>query len=720
MPFQVSPGVNVTEIDLTTIVPAQSTTDGGFASVFRWGPLEDVTLITNELELADQFGRPDDETFTSFFTAANFLAYGDKLRLVRVANTSSEDFNLTVSTDGSNNLSGSGFEATLRKGSVIDFNSGAEQATVIEVVDDNNAILDGDFTTGAGAGGALDNELVTATTYVGALNATSEKSTGDGGAGVGLLVKNDEDYDANFSGGLADDGLWCAKHPGELGNSLEVSMCPSANAFKQLIADGTTSSVATTGTALTGTATSFLSDLEVGSLVKNPDTGEERTITAIASDTAATLDAAFTSDLLASALEAKWKYADAIGIAPGTSSFAAGKLAADDELHIVVVDKDGRFTGNPGQVLERHSFLSKASDARSDDGAATYYKEAINRNSAYIRWLDHLPAGLNWGQPASSGLVYTAVDKPDSVELAGGRDANTGAAITGARIQGYDLFKNADEIDVALVLLGEANTEVCVHVISNVCEQRKDCIALISPEQGDVVSNAGGEVEDIIEFRNTLPSSSYAVMDCGWKRQYDKYNDTNRWIPLNGDIAGLMVRTDTLFDPWFSPGGFNRGQILNITSLAFNPTKAERDDLYLSGINPVVKFDGEGTILYGDKTLLSKPSAFDRINVRRLFIVLEKSIARSARFSLFEFNDEFTRNNFKNLVEPFLRDVQGRRGIFDFRVVCDSTNNTPEVIDRNEFVGDIYIKPARSINFIQLNFIAVRTGVEFTEIVGQF
>ena len=244
-------------------------------------------------------------------------------------------------------------------------------------------------------------------------------------------------------------------------------------------------------------------------------------------------------------------------------------------------------------------------------------------------------------------------------------------------------------------------------------------MVFVSPEQDDVVNNSGSESTTVITTAGTYTKSSYAVMDSGYKYQYDKYNDVYRWVPLNGDIAGLCVRTDNERDPWFSPAGLNRGVIKNVVRLAWNPTKAERDELYKAGVNPVVTFPGEGTILYGDKTLLNRPSAFDRINVRRLFIVLEKSITKAARSSLFEFNDEFTRAAFVNIVEPFLRDVQGRRGIYDYRVVADTTNNTAEVIDQNQFVGDIYIKPARSINFIQLNFTAVRTGVAFEEIVGR-
>ena len=290
---------------------------------------------------------------------------------------------------------------------------------------------------------------------------------------------------------------------------------------------------------------------------------------------------------------------------------------------------------------------------------------------------------------------------------------------------GYDLFASAEDVDISLVLQGKAiggtnKDGLAKYIRDNICESRKDVVGFISPDKADVVDNDGDEVTAVKAFRNGITNSSYVFLDSGYKYMYDKYNDVYRYIPLNGDMAGLAVRSDELRDAWFSPAGYNRGGIKNIVKLAFNPNKAERDLLYQSDINPVVTFPGQGTILFGDKTLLGKPSAFDRINVRRLFIVLEKAISTAAKFSLFEFNDSFTQGQFKNLVEPFLRDVQGRRGIVDFRVVCDETNNTGEVIDRNEFVGDIYVKPSRSINFIQLNFVAVRSGVEFSEVVGQF
>ena len=301
------------------------------------------------------------------------------------------------------------------------------------------------------------------------------------------------------------------------------------------------------------------------------------------------------------------------------------------------------------------------------------------------------------------------------VKLSGGVNA---APSTGDIVTSYDLFSNPDEVDISLIITGAANATI-VNSVLDIAFQRKDCVAFVSPLRADAVEVV--DVDAIVAYRTALtPSTSYSVMDSAWKYQFDKYNNKYRYVPLNADIAGLCARTDNIRDPWWSPAGFNRGQILNAIKLSWNPTKAQRDELYKNGVNPVCAFPGEGIVLYGDKTMQAKPSAFDRINVRRLFIVLEKSIAIAAKYSLFEFNDQFTRAQFVSIVEPFLRDVKGRRGIYDYKVVCDETNNTPEVIDTNRFIGDIYIKPARSINFIQLNFVAVRTGVDFSEIAGKF
>jgi phage tail sheath protein FI len=384
-------------------------------------------------------------------------------------------------------------------------------------------------------------------------------------------------------------------------------------------------------------------------------------------------------------------------------------------MHVIVIDEDGLFTGSANTVLERFSFVSKASDAKDSFGNTNFYKNVINQRSNYVWWMTHQPGALNWGNTSTS--TFTSIATPFSASLTAGADGTIGNA---ELITAYDKFADADSVDVSLIVSGPADQTLATSLISNIAERRKDCLVFLSPQKSDVVYNAGNEASDIIQYRDLLTSTSYAVMDSNWKYQFDKYNDTYRWVPMNGDVAGLCVRTDLERDPWFSPGGLNRGIIKNVIKLAWSPSKANRDDLYVKGINPIVSFPGEGTVLFGDKTLLAKPSAFDRINVRRLFIVIEKSIARAARFSLFEFNDQFTRAQFVNLVEPYLRDVAGRRGITDFRVVCDETNNTQEIIDRNEFIGDIYIKPVRSINFIQLNFVAVRSGVSFEEVVGQF
>lgn len=463
--------------------------------------------------------------------------------------------------------------------------------------------------------------------------------------GTAIVIKNEEDWEANYSAGEAAVGEFAAKYPGALGNSLKVSMADSAT---------------------------------------------------------------FTG----------WTYANSFDTAPSTSAVVDALGGSSDELHIVVVDEDGLISGSAGTILEKFANVSKASDAKTSEGANNYYKEVL-RGSKYVWWTDHPSAvavsGSAWGSSAA-GTTFKELTAAVEVSLTGGVSASP---TTGQIQSAYDKFANAEVVDVNLLICGPHNATVASSVIS-IAESRMDCMVFVSPELADVYNNAGDEADDIIAFRDTLSpgSTSYAVLDSGWKYQYDKYNDKYRWVPLNADVAGLCARTDTIADPWFSPGGFNRGQIKNVVKLAYSPDKTDRDTLYKKGVNPVVSFPGEGTVLFGDKTLLAKPSAFDRINVRRLFIVLEKAIATAAKFQLFEFNDAFTRAQFRNLVEPFLRDVQGRRGIFDFKVVCDDTNNTGEVIDRNEFVADIFIKPARSINFITLSFVATRTGVDFEEVAG--
>jgi len=471
--------------------------------------------------------------------------------------------------------------------------------------------------------------------------------------GTAVKIKNSSHYLESYSNGEATVGEFAARYPGSAGNSLLVSMADSAT---------------------------------------------------------------FSG----------WDYEDQFDSAPGTSTYAAGvgATSAEDELHIIVIDEDGVFTGTAGTVLEKFAYVSKASDAKKYDGTNNYYKDVVNSRSQYIYWMDHSSSvgvsGAAWGTSATSlaGSSYKDLSAAIERSMTGGTDDY---AVTDSEIQdGFALLSDAEQYDVSLIALGKASTTVATYVINNIAEVRKDCVVFASPQDtssGDVIIGTDSTAATAITtYRDALPSTSYAVMDSGYKYQYDRYNDKYRYVPLNGDVAGLCARTDYTNDPWFSPGGLNRGQIKNVVKLAFNPNKALRDTLYKKGVNPVVSFPGEGTVLFGDKTLLAAPSAFDRINVRRLFIVLEKAVATAAKFQLFEFNDSFTRAQFKAIVEPFLRDVQGRRGITDFVVKCDESNNTGEVIDRNEFVADIFVKPNRSINFITLNFVAARSAINFTEL----
>jgi len=638
MAFQLSPGVNVSEIDLTTIVPSVATSIGAFAGSFAWGPTREVTTISDEVRLVQRFGKPNSDNYEYWFSAANFLAYSNNLKVVRAANTTST------------------------------------------------------------------------------LNATAN--------GSGVLIENETDYVTNHeTASNSAFGPFAARFPGAAGNALRISICPSANAFSSNVTGqvaGATFNTATSGTTTLNVNANVSSVLQVGDLVSFDSGSSYVRVTDVTDNeypaASITIASALTANVSNNtSMLRKWQYADSFGVAPGTSEYVNSRSGSGDELHVIVVDEDGAFTSIANTVVEKYSFVSKASDAVNNDGSTNFYKNVINQRSNYVWWTTHQPGGINWGNTASS-TTFTNLSNPFYASLTAGADGTIGSSEI---IAAADFFANPDEIDISLIISGPGNSTVAADLITK-AETRKDAIAFISPTEASVVNNAGSEVADILAFRAGLTSSSYAVLDSGYKYQYDKYNDVYRWVPLNGDIAGINARTDLERDPWFSPGGFNRGIVRNVVKLAWTPTKTERDDLYVQGINPVVSFQGEGTVLFGDKTLLSRPSVFDRINVRRLFIVLEKTISRASRFSLFEFNDQFTRAQFINLVEPFLRDVQGRRGITDFRVVCDETNNTPEVIDRNEFIGDIYIKPARSINFIQLNFVAVRTGVAFDEIVGRF
>lgn len=569
MAFQVSPGVQINEIDLTNVVPSVSASIGGYVGAFNWGPVEEVRTVSSEKELASVFGAPTDETARSFFTAASYLKYSSNLKAVRAVAAA-------------------------------------------------------------------------------ARNATSGHS-----GTSGVLIKNREQYDSIGADGQLSIGAFAAKCPGILGNSISVEICGASSAVFNA-----------------------------------------------------------------------WSFASNFSTEPGTSSWAAKAGASKDELHIVVIDKLGKWTGIVGAVLEKFEYVSQASDAQKADGTSNYYKNVVNTNSNFIWWLDH-PASANSAAAslANAGTnayayaaAYATGSAPFVYTFAGGVDANVLAPgdITGVVTS---IFSDATTEDVNLLFtVCDANG---MNTISNAliatAELRKDCVVFLSPPIEDTVGTAT-PVVDVKAWADLVSSTSYAVIDSTAVKVYDKYNDVFRWIPACGFVAGLCANVDQAADAWFSPAGLNRGQLLGITKIAFNPKQADRDTLYKARVNPIVSFPGQGTILYGDKTALAKPSAFDRIGVRRLFITLEKAISAASKYQLFEFNDEFTRAMFRNMVEPFLRTVQGRRGITDFRVVCDSSNNTGDVIDRNEFVAEIYIKPARSINYITLNFIATRTGVEFSEL----
>ena len=633
MAFQLSPGVNVTEKDLTTIVPAVATTNAGIVGLFNWGPCNKRILVDSENNLVQLFGAPDDNVAEWWFSAANFLGYGNNLQVVR------------AKVDEMVNANGFGY-------------TGATATVGGAVVWDSDA----------------------------------------------AMIENDDKFE--FAD-VAKIGSFVARYAGALGNTLEIQVCGGA----------------TVGVTAT--------------------------------------------DLVASGYTADghdfrdWSYGDEFDARPNSTSYVSDLGGANDEFHLVVIDKNGLLSGTRNTILEKFQGLSFLPGVVGSDGTSNYYVDRINRTSKYIAavkktsntsYADLFKGSTGaWGTgdllkynktgslAATSGVTATNTSFGVGVwKLAGGKDGKTADLTNYMKVafgqdtdsdpEGYRLFADAETVDVNLLIGGPDKTftpatdlndgvsDLVASSLKDIVDARKDCVAFVSVPNKDPNETDQVKRDRALQYRNSIGSSSYVVIDSGYKYMYDIYNDKNRWVPLNGDIAGLCARSDSNFDPWYSPAGFNRGQVRGVIKLSFQPRQASRDVLYKNGINPVATFSGEGTVLYGDKTALAKPSAFDRINVRRLFIVLEKAISTAAKYSLFEFNDAFTRAQFRSLVEPFLRDVQARRGVIDFKVVCDEKNNTPEVIDSNRFVADIYIKPNRSINFIQLNFIATRTGVNFSEV----
>ncbi len=570
-----SPAIVVKEVDLTGVVPNVQSTTGAFVGNFRWGPVEQATLIDGEATLAETFGSPDDNEgrAVDFLSAAYFLRYSNSMQTVRAI-------------DGNAN------------------------------------------------------------------NATDVAQSSQ------PVVKNLDNWNAQLAARDSDNNVFVAKWPGALGNSLSVSVCPQSAA-----------------------------------------------------------DSAFTN----------WIYKGSFDAAPGTSTYATGVGATNDEMHVAVVDEDGLFTGTRGSILETFPFVSKASNAKSPDGSSNYAVDAISGKSEYV-WMAGFGAAGQFdadaGSAAVSGKDYSSeVRDVRTTSLANGTDASTLSA--GNIATGFDKLEDKDTITVDfLIAPGMSSrsdqTTVVNDLVTTAGTTRKDCVVVTSPARTDIVDVAATatQVTNAVTTADTFTNSSYLVVDNNYLKVYDKYNDKYRFIPAASSTAGIMAATDLNAAPWFSPAGPRRGAYLGITSLASSPNKSQRDTLYKAGVNPISNIPGQGVLLFGDKTKLARPSAFDRINVRRLFLTVERAVSLAARNTLFEFNDEFSRAEFVNIVEPFLREIQGRRGITDFRVVCDATNNTQAVIDRNEFVANIFIKPARSVNYITLNFVAVRTGVEFEEVAG--
>ena len=746
MAFQLSPGVNVSEIDLTTVVPSVATSDGAFAGIFRWGPVGQRFLVESESQLVSKYGKPSNLNAETFFTAANFLSYSNRLYLVRAANTSGTTPVVTVNATANSTTVLCSNTSAVNVGMYITQISNTAFASLTGNTNYVTAVNATSITFSKPAPSSGNTDLYLGrpgTTY----SAVGLMANGFVANLVNQIVVNDSAYTA-LDGNFDSDMTYVARYPGGIGNSLRVSVCDSANAFSSNINFGAPTVTfnigsntvqAVYGTSSNAAATVAAASFTLGDniLAGNSTMGYQYlTITAVNTSTNSTntfvnlgfqdpyrLYASYSTNTV----QRYWEFHNIISVAPGQSNYqiAYGNTAASDELHVVVVDDGGLFTGTPGQILESYRGMSRSIDSKNTDGSTNYYKTVINQDSNYVWWTNDSNSAVS---NTSLNLTSSTSSVPGYYQFALGNDgfAESNTSAYSLIASAYNQFISTEDIDISLVLQGKplggqgTSYQLGNYLIDNIVEVRKDCVAFISPDSSNVLNNTGNEALSLVSWRNSLHSSSYAVIDSGYKYQYDRYNDIYRWIPLNGDIAGLCARTDQINDAWWSPAGFNRGQIKNSVKLAYNPSQPDRDVLYSNGINPVVTFPGQGTILYGDKTAQAKPSAFDRINVRRLFIVLEKAIARAAKYSLFEFNDNFTRSQFKNLVNPYLRTIQGRRGITDFQVICDDTNNTPAIIDANQFVGDIYIKPARSINFIQLNFVAVGTGVQFSEVVGKF
>ena len=671
--FSLSPSVSVKEIDFSGIVPAVASAIGAYAGNFMWGPGLQRVTVGSESALVSSFGRPDNNTAADWFTARNFLSYSNNLLLVRAL-------------------------AAAHRNAVA-------ASTAVQIANYDT------FTASNPSGTYAANKVVAR--YAGTL-------------GNGLVFSMADN--ATFGSWAYRNYFTTATSPTTINNTVTSTFT------------ATTTTTAGVSNTLTNVVLSA-GQLVVGQTITGSGIPGSTTITAIVNSSTVTISNNATLSASGVSLSGTATLRSYVWSgSPTTTDDCKTRGGINDEVHAVIIDSTGIFTGTPGTVLEKFAGMSKAFDALTSDRTSNYYVEVINRSSQYVYITAteqtsaiitspaqyYTNAGVavtgsgvigatatntNFGNLSSNGTNIAVVN----YTLSGGVD---GSLTDAEKIAAFRLFANAETVDISLLMSGPASTTVQQILISDIAEARRDCVVFLSPAYADVVNASGNEETNLITWRGKLNSSSYVVLDSSWKYQYDAYNDKYRWIPLNADLAGLCALTDQIADAWWSPAGFNRGYIKDCVKLAYNPaSKATRDNLYVQGINPVVTFPGVGTVLYGDKTLQSKPSAFDRINVRRLFIILEKAIATYSKYVLFEFNDAITRAQFVNAITPYLRDIQGRRGIYEFKVIADETVNTPLVIDSNAFVANIMIKPARSINYIQLNFVAVATGISFSEVV---
>ena len=769
-----SPGVLVREFDITTNIPAVAVSVGGLAGVFEWGPVDELVTVDSEDFLRERFGDPSNFNPETWFCGASFLTYTNNLIISRAADVTGNTV-AKIFTGNSSNLAFQASNTVVQLSNTTNLSvgmrlfysnaSGAPIGAKISSVNSTSVTLDAAPTANVANVAVVFREDISFTAA--ALQSDLNYNESNISDWDSLVVKNEEDY-VNRLSGFDSAALWVARYPGAKANSLRIAQCDSANQFSSnltILANASINATAsyvqanvgsntitivvtpanTTGatevTAANVVSGALKAALTVGDLIEvgntkvgfqylksvavgaTSNTGNVYSFTVQCDD-----EVKLSANVNVPYMRRYWEFYNSFDSAPEQSDYVLqyGNTAAYDEMHVVIVDENGKFSGSPGTILERYPNVSRATDAKSSDGGSIYYKNVVNTRSKYVWHANHRTTA-----PANTAnfIVNSTATAPLSMMFVGGASGlGEGEVPISTLALAWDKFKSSEDVaDVSLLIAGKARgeaisnkTQLANYIIDNVADQRnpKDCVVFISPDYDDVVNNKNEELQDVLAFAGNLRETSYAFMDSGYKYMYDKYNDVYRWVPLNGDIAGLAARTDLTNDPWWSFAGLNRGQISNVIRLSWNPRQTQRDELYKNQVNPVISTPGLGTYLYGDKTLLSKPSAFDRINVRRLFIVLEKAISRAAKYSLFEFNDDFTRAAFRNMVTPYLRDVKGRRGIYDFRVICDASNNTAEIIDRNEFVATIMIKPARSINYIYLNFVAVRTGVSFETVAG--